>query len=151
MKIVNHYFTAVILLLSASQAAADRVIQVEAGLWEYTHSLEIPGLLAPMANPKTECISATEARRNLSDLLGELSRDAGCTVTNLKDNLNTVKFDLTCDPHLDRVTVGARGNLAFRYGRTAITGSATGVISVGGVEVDVNATAQARRVGRCDG
>lgn len=150
MKIASIFFTALLLLLSANSAAADRTIQVEPGLWEYTHTLEIPGLLSPITRPKTECVSAGDARRNLSDLLGGLSGEAGCTISNLKDNLNTVKFDMTCSPNLGSKSLHTDGHLEFRYGRTAISGSATGVISIGGAEIAVNALGYAQRIGRCN-
>lgn len=140
---------ACLLGLISSPAVADRVISVEHGLWEYTHTLEIPGLLAPITTPKTECISPDDAQQSLSDLLGRLSGDAGCQVSNLKDNLSSVTFDLACNPNLASMSFRSNGQLAFRYGRTRITGNATGSISIGGVEMPVNASGEARRIGRC--
>ncbi len=149
MKPANICFMVCWLSLSAGSLSADRIITVEPGLWEYTHTLEIPGLLDPISSPKTECISPDEAQQSLYDLLRELSDDAGCTVTNLKDNLNTVKFDLACSADFESMSLQANGHLAFRYGRTAITGSATGSISIGEAEMTVNASGAANRIGRC--
>lgn len=141
--------SAFLLSLVSSPVAADRIISVEHGLWEYSHTLEIPGLLAPMTTPKTECISPDEAQQNLSELLGKLSGDSGCQVSNLKDNLSSVTFDLACNPNLANMALQSNGQLAFRYGRTRITGNAKGSISIGGVEMPINASGEARRVGRC--
>ena len=138
-----------VLALCANTAAADRVITVEPGQWEYTHTLEIPGLLAPTTTPKSECISPSEAQRNLSDLMAELTADDRCSFSNLKSNLNAVSFDLGCDLDSDPVSLQSIGHLAFRYGRTNITGSASGMITIGGVDIAINATGRARRVGRC--
>lgn len=149
MKPVSLCIGAFILNLFAGPVTADRVILVEHGLWEYTHTLEIPGLLDPVAKPQTKCISPDEAQQNLSDLLGELSGEPGCQVSNLKDDLSSVTFDLACNPSLAGMTFQSNGRLAFRYGRTKITGTATGAISIGGVEMPVNASGVARRVGRC--
>ena len=149
MNRLHRCFFAVSLVCYASLAPAERIIVVEPGLWEYTHSLALPGLLDPTAAPKTECITAKEATRSLPDLLEELSDDAGCTVTNLKDTLNTVKFDLNCSRKIESVSLSATGHLAFRYGRTKITGSTNGLISINGVELNVAATGIAQRVGRC--
>ena len=104
---------------------AERIITVEPGLWEYTHSLEIPGLLGPVATPKTECIAPEDAQRSLDDLFEELSDGTGCVVSNLKDTLNTVEFDLNCKPALESIVLQSTGHLVFRYGRTKITGLAT--------------------------
>ncbi|MFD1158160.1 DUF3617 domain-containing protein [Roseovarius aestuarii] len=132
-----------------SPAIAERTISVKPGLWEYTHSLEIPGLVSPLEKPKTECINAEESERNLSDLLGKLSKDAGCTVTNLKSSLSTVNFDLVCTRDVASASLQSTGHLAFRYGREEITGTADGTISLNGVELPVQATGMARHIGRC--
>lgn len=149
MKRLVRCFFAITLAFHAHSASAERIITVEPGLWEYTHSLAIPGLLNPTGTPKTECISAEEATQSLSDLLGDLSDDAGCSVMNLKDTLNTVKFDLSCSRKFERVSLSATGHLAFRYGRTRITGRTTGLISLNGVEMNIVATGIAQRIGRC--
>jgi hypothetical protein len=149
MKYSNLCFPFVFLVFSANSAMSERVITVEPGLWEYTHSLTIPGLLAPTTAPKTECITPENAQRSLSDLFSELSGDAGCTVSNLKDTLNTVKFDLACKPTIESVSLQSTGHLAFRYSRTKITGDATGMISINGAEMAVAGTGAAHRVGRC--
>ncbi len=141
--------SALLIGLVSGPVAADRVISVEHGLWEYTHTLEIPGLLAPMTRPRTECISPDEAQQRLSELLRRLSGDAGCQVSNLKDDLSSVTFDLACNSTLSNMSLQSSGQLAFRYGRTRITGRAQGSVFVGGVEMPVNASGEARRVGRC--
>ncbi|MEP2503129.1 MAG: DUF3617 family protein [Paracoccaceae bacterium] len=143
------FFLIVCLMNCAGAAVAERVITVEPGLWEYTHSLMIPGLLQPSAGPKTECITPKDATRRLSDLLEELSSGGRCSVSNLKDTLSTVKFDLNCNSDIESVSLNSTGHLAFRYGRTKITGSATGLISVNGMEMNVAATGVAQRIGRC--
>lgn len=150
MTSANLVTTAVFLSLFAQSASADRVIRVEPGVWEYSHTLTIPGLLAPISTPQTECITADDAERNLSDLLGQLSADAACNITNLKDNLNTVTFDLVCSRTLNGVALEAAGQMSFRYARTSITGSATGEVSIGGVATTINAQGQARKIGRCE-
>lgn len=137
------------MVFCTTPAAAERVIIVEPGLWEYTHNLTIPGLLVPSASAKTECITPKEAKRSLPDLLGELSDGGGCTVTNLKDTLNTVKFDLSCKSSIESVSLNSVGQLAFRYGRTKITGSAAAMISINGVEMKVSGVGSAKRIGRC--
>lgn len=142
-------FSIAFLGLSAIASASERVIRVQPGLWEYRHSLSIPGLLEPPEKAMTECIKKEEATRNLSDLLGELSKDGGCSVTNLKDSLNTVKFDLVCEKTLASLSLQSSGHLAFRYGRTKITGVAQGTVSINGVETPVEASGSARRIGRC--
>ena len=149
MNKVYRFFLVVCLMNGASTVAAERVITVEPGLWEYTHSLAIPGLLQPLSGPKTECVTPEDALRRLDDLLEELSKGGGCSVSNLKDTLNTVKFDLECRRDIESISLNSVGHLAFRYGRTKITGSATGVISVNGVELNMAATGLAKRVGRC--
>ena len=136
--------------LSANAVVADRIIRIEPGLWEYTHTLEIPGLLAPTTTPKTECVTDDDAQRNLSDLLAELSTGGNCDINNLKDNLNTAKLDLTCKPEIGSMTISADGQVAVRYGRTKITASATGLISVGEMDMVVNASGEANRIGRCE-
>jgi len=149
VKRLYRSFLIAFLAVCASPAMADRVIRVEPGLWEYTHTLSIPGLLTPSAKPKTECIKPGDAKRQLSDLLGELSGEAGCTITNLKSSLNMVKFDLSCDRSIEAVSLKSSGHMAFKYGRAKITGSATGTISLNGAEMDIAATGAAHRVGRC--
>ena len=146
---LNRCFLVVSLAFCASSGEAERIITVEPGLWEYTHSLVIPGLLAAPTTPKTECITPKEAKRSLSDLLGELSDDAGCTVTNLKDTLNKVEFDLSCKRSIGIVSLSSSGQLAFNYGRTKITCRAIGIISINGAELNVAATGDAHRVGKC--
>lgn len=149
MKLSSLCFCSLFFSQIVNSAAADRMISVEHGLWEYTHTLEIPGVLAPMTTPKSECVSPDEARRSLSEMLGQLSDGPGCVVSDLKDDLSSVSFILTCTPELDGVSLEARGQLTFRYGRTSIKGSATGLVSLAGVEMPINATGNARRVGRC--
>jgi hypothetical protein len=149
MKRLSRSFLTASLVFCANSVAAERIITVETGLWEYTHSLMIPGLLTPSVTPKTECITPEEAKRSLSDLLGELSHDAGCTVTNLKDTLNTVKFDLSCKPRIESVSLNLNSHLSFKYGRSKITGNATGMISINGAEMSIAATGAAHRIGRC--
>lgn len=149
MKLLNFCFSAVFLISNAPTAMAERIITVEPGLWEYTHSLEIPGLLGPVATPKTECIAPEDAQRSLDDLFEELSDGTGCAVSNLKDTLNTVEFDLNCKPALESIVLQSTGHLVFRYGRTKITGLATGAISINGAEMTVVASGSARRIGRC--
>ncbi|MEP5760118.1 MAG: DUF3617 family protein [Litoreibacter sp.] len=149
MKFTVIYSILLILGLNGTAIAADRVIAVAPGLWEYTHTLEIPGLVVPTSSPKTECISPEEARRKLSDLLDELSGDAGCSVSNLKSTVSTVNFDLSCSPKLESISLQSTGHLSFRYGRTSITGKAAGKVSIGGAEIKVNAQAKARRIGHC--
>ena len=118
-------------LLTAPAAAADRVIQVEPGLWEYSHSLAIPGVLTPSDKQQTHCISPKDAKQNLSDLSDLLRKlatgEAKCTVTDLKDTLNTVKFDLVCRPELEGLKITSSGKAAFRYGRTNINGTVSGI------------------------
>lgn len=135
--------------VSAHGVAADRIIRVEPGLWEYTHSLEIPNVLAPITTPKTECITADEAQRNLSDLLSELTTGGNCAVSNLKDNLNTIKLELSCTPDVSGLDIKAGGEVEIRYGRTKITGSASGLISVGDTDMSFDAMGEATRIGRC--
>lgn len=149
MKLSSLCFFFLFLPHTLSAAAADRIISVEHGLWEYTHTLAIPGVLAPISTPKTECISPEEAQRSLSELLGKLSGGPGCVVNDLKADLSSVRFNLACTPDLDGLSLTSNGQLSFRYGRTSISGSATGTVSLAGVEMAVNATGKARRVGRC--
>lgn len=149
MKYLRCCCVMAVMVFNTNPAAAERVIIVEPGLWEYTHNLTIPGLLTPSASPETECITPKEAERNLTDILGELSDDGGCTVTNLKDTLNTVKFDLSCKSNIESVSLNATGQLSFRYGRTKISGTAAGVISVNGIEMNVSGIGNAKRIGRC--
>ena len=134
----------------ATAASADRVIRVEPGLWEYSHNLSIPGLVPAEKETQSYCVKPDEAERNLSDLLAELSKDGGCTVSNLKDDLSRVSFDLECTPDLNGVSITASGNTNFRYGRTKITGHAVGKVMIGETEVTIDATGEANRVGRCE-
>jgi uncharacterized protein DUF3617 len=150
MTQIKCLFCAAVATLLTTPAHAQRTIIVEPGLWEYSHTLSIPGLLDPSEQRQTRCISSKEARRDLSDLLDELaSGDANCTVSKLKDTLNTVKFDLACKPKVGAMEVTANGQAAFRYGRTRITGRTTGTVMLNGVAVPVNGTGQAKRIGMC--
>jgi hypothetical protein len=138
-------------LLTAPAAAADRVIQVEPGLWEYSHSLAITGILTPPDKQQTHCISPKDAKQNLSDLLHKLATgDAKCTVTDLKDTLNTVKFDLVCHPELEGLKITSSGKAAFRYSRTKISGTVFGMLQINqGEDIFLNGQGNARRIGRC--
>lgn len=140
----------VFLILLTQPAVADRIIQVEPGLWEYSHNLVIPGLPIPSGTKRTECISPKEARHSLSDLLGEFSGDAGCTVSNLKDTLNTVEFDLACRPEINGVKITSTGKAAFKYSRTKISGNVSGMMHInGGEPIFVVGDGTAHRIGLC--
>jgi len=138
-------------LLTAPAVAADRVIQVEPGLWEYSHSLAIPGILAPPDKQQTHCISPKDAKQNLSALIRKLATgDAKCTVTDMKDTLNTVNFDLACRPELEGLNITSSGKAAFRYGRTNITGTVSGMMQINqGEPIFLNGEGNAHRIGRC--
>lgn len=151
MRTAIFCFSAYLLGFGTQAAATDRIVRFEPGLWEYTHTLEIPGLLSPTSTPKTECISADDATLNLAELLSELATNGKCEIDNVKDTLNTVELDLACKPEIGTTVVNAGGHVAFRYGRTKITGHATGKISAGASELFVDARGEARRIGRCQG
>jgi uncharacterized protein DUF3617 len=138
-------------LVTAPANAAGRIIQIEPGLWEYSHNLTIPGILAPSETAKTECISPEDAKLNLSDLLARLAAgDAKCTVTNLKDTLNTVKFDIACRPELESMKITSSGKAAFRYSRTKISGSVSGMMQINqGEDIFLYGEGTAHRIGRC--
>jgi len=138
-------------LLTAPAAAADRIIQVEPGLWEYSHNLSIPGILAPPDKQQTHCIAPKDAKQNLSDLLRKLATgDAKCTVTDMTDTLNTVKFNLACRPELEGLKITSSGKAAFRYGRISIDGTVSGMMQISkGEPIFLNAKGTARRIGRC--
>ncbi len=138
---------------TAPTIAADRIIQVEPGLWEYSHNLTIPGILAPSETAKTECITPEDAKQNLSDLLVKLTAgDAKCTVTDLKDTLNTVKFDLACRPELESMKITSSGKAAFKYSRTKISGSVSGMMQINqSKDIFLYGEGSAQRIGRCPG
>jgi hypothetical protein len=138
-----------VILFAATAVQAERVIEVEPGLWEYSHTLRIPGLSEPMDQAQTECITPEKSKRNLSDLIGELSGGANCAVSNLKDTLNTVEFDLSCTPNLQGLTVTSNGHAEFKYGRTKIIGKASGMVSFNGAELPILANGSAYRIGKC--
>jgi hypothetical protein len=138
-----------VLLLTTTSAQAERIIEVEPGLWEYSHTLTIPGLTAPMDQAQTECITPKEAKRSLSDLIGELSGGANCAISNLKDTLNTVEFDVSCTPDLQGITITSHGHAEFKYGRTNIIGKASGTMSLNGAELPILANGSAHRIGKC--
>ena len=133
----------------SSLAYAERIISVKPGLWEYTHNLDIPGLVTPLSKPRSECVSQKEAEQDLADLLGELSSSAGCEITNLKSSLNTVGFSLICKRDIANISLHSSGNMNFRYSREKITGIADGIVSLNGVSIPVQATAMAHHIGRC--
>ena len=138
-------------LLSPMPATAERIIQLEPGLWEYSYDLEIPGLPIPSGSAKTKCISAKEAKQNLADLLAKLAiNNTQCTVTDMNDTLSTLKFHIICRPQINGIDFTASGNAAFRYGRTKITGSVSAMVLIkGGEPIYVVGQGQAHRVGRC--
>ncbi len=138
-------------LLAAPAHAEDRIIQVEPGIWEYSHSLAIPGILTPPENAQTECITPEDAKQSLSDLLSKLATgDAKCTVTDLKDTLNTVKFDVACRPELEGLKITSSGKAAFKYSRTNITGTVSGMMQINqGKDIFLNGQGKAHRIGRC--
>ncbi len=138
-------------LHTAPVNAEDRIIQIEPGLWEYSHNLTIPSILAPSENKKTKCISHKDAKQNLSDLLAKLAAgDAKCTVTNLKDTLNMVKFDLACRPELESMEITSSGKAAFRYSRTKINGSVSGMMQINqGKDIFLFGEGTAHHIGRC--
>jgi hypothetical protein len=140
-------------LLTTPVNAADRIIQIEPGLWEYSHNLTIPGILTPSEAAKTECITPEDAKQNLSELLTKLAAgDAKCTVTDLKDTLNTVKFDLACRPELESMKITSSGKAAFRYSRTKISGSVSGTMQINqGEDIFLFGEGTAHRIGRCPG
>jgi hypothetical protein len=138
-----------VFLLVTTAAYAERIIEVEPGLWEYSHTLMIPGLSSPMDQAQTECITPEKSKRSLSDLIGELSGGANCAVSNLKDTLNTVEFDLSCTPDLQGMTVTSNGRAEFTYGRTNIIGKASGMVSFNGAELPILANGSAHRIGKC--
>lgn len=142
--------TALTLLLPAA-AMAERIIQVEPGLWEYSYDLEIPGFPIPSGAPKTACISPKEAKQKLSSLLTKLATgDAQCTVRDMKDTLNTLKFNVACHPEINGVKFSSIGKAAFRYGRTNITGNVSGTVVINeGEPTEVAGQGHARRVGKC--
>jgi len=142
--------TALTLLLPMS-ATAERIIQVEPGLWEYSYDLEIPGLPIPSGDPKIECISPKEAKQKLSDLLVKLTTgDTQCTVTDMKDTLNTLKFNVACRPEINGIKFSSSGKAAFRYGRTNITGDVSGVVHINeGEPIYVVGQGKAHRLGKC--
>jgi hypothetical protein len=143
--------TALATLMAMPAIAAERIITVEPGLWEYSHNLTIPGLLAPFGQPQNECISPEEAQRKLSELLSELAMgDAKCTVSDLKDTLNTVKFNIACRPELEGLKITSSGKAAFKYSRTNISGNVSGMININdGEPIFVVGEGRAHRVGRC--
>ena len=142
--------TALTILLPIP-ATAERIIQVEPGLWEYGYDLEIPGLPIPSGAPKTECISPKEAKQKLSGLLTKLATgDAQCTVRDMKDTLNTLKFNVACHPEINGIKFSAIGKTAFRYGRTNITGNVSGMVVINqGDPIEVVGQGHARRIGKC--
>lgn len=149
MKSVFFYLTLFSVGFGTTAVAQDRIIQVEPGLWQYTHTLAIPGLLSPMSEPKNECISAGEAKIKLSDLMSKMTKDGNCTFSNLKSNLNTIKFDLSCSVEVGGTAMRAVGDIVFKYGRTKIKGTAKGTVSFGENGAIIDASAEAARVGRC--
>jgi hypothetical protein len=132
-------------------AMAERIIQVEPGLWEYSYDLVIPGLPIPSGAPKTECISPKEAKQKLSNLITKLATgDAQCTVRDMKDTLNTLKFNVACHPEINGIKFSSIGKASFRYGRTNITGNVSGMVVINeGEPIEVVGQGHARRVGKC--
>lgn len=147
----KHIFLSIYTVLITSPANADRIIQVEPGLWKYTHSLTIPGILTAPDKAQTHCISPKDAKQNLSELLRKLATGgAKCTVSDLKDTLNTVKFDLACRPDIEGLKITSSGKASFRYGRTKISGTVSGMMQINqGEPIFLNGTGTAQRIGRC--
>ncbi len=147
----KHIILSICTVLIANPANADRIIQVEPGLWEYSHNLIIPGILTPSDKPQTHCITSKDAKQNLSQLFRKLAvGNAKCTIKKLKDTLNTVKFDLSCHPDIDGLKITSSGKAAFRYGRTKISGTVSGKMKINqGAPIFLDGTGTARRIGRC--
>ncbi len=151
MAFVKPIVLTALTLLLPMPTMAERIIQVEPGLWEYSYDLETPGLPIPSGAPKTECISPKEAKQKLSDLLAKLATgDAQCTVRDMKDTLNTLKFNVACHPKINGIKFSSIGQAAFRYGRSNITGNVSGTVVINeGEPIEVVGKGHARRVGKC--
>ncbi len=123
------------LLLAAPLAARARE-RMQAGLWEVTATVEVPGAaMSPPPTTQTECLSQKDVE---ADPVPEVEKN-GCRATNVRRSGDKVTWDLDCGP-----TGKGEGEIVVRS-PTAYEGwmklEASGMV--------VRTTIRARRLGGC--
>jgi len=116
---------------SAAQAAA----HMQAGLWEVTATVELPGAAAPAPTTQTECLSQKDVE---ADPVPEIDK-AACKATGVRRSGDKITWKLDCG-QLGK----GQGEIVYR-GSTAYDGWMT--LETSGTVV--RTTLRARRVGGC--
>ena len=126
------------ILLMGMPGAATAADQMQAGMWEVSVSVEMPGMAMPMPpTTQTQCMTKEEAN---ADPVPSLDKGA-CRATDIRRSGNKVTWKLICSG-----TPSGRGDGEITYqGPTAYDGWMT--LETSGVTVRTKISA--RRIGGC--
>jgi hypothetical protein len=128
------------ILFMGMPGAASAAEQMQAGMWEVSVTVEMPGMAMAMPMPpttQTQCMTKEEAN---ADPVPSLDKGA-CRATDIRRSGNKVSWKLTCSG-----TPSGRGEGEITYqGPTAYDGWMT--LETSGVTV--RSKVSARRIGGC--
>lgn len=129
-----------------TQADNAQLIDLDAGLWEYSIVLEVAHIGVVTRETQQFCLSEAESNMTASDLIDDLS-EGQCTASNVVLLVGSGSANMTCVYPEDNAR--GDGRLEVTYTATRYDVDATTTLTGPGGTSNVTFTGQARRLGNC--